>query len=64
MLFFGDDKVKMTRKPGMEGKSGRVHRGRLKMRKKYEKGTEKKTREPPVFEFEGEVTFLRLALVS
>ena len=38
-----------------EGKSGRVHRGRWKIKTKYEKGTEKVSREPPVVEFGGEV---------
>ena len=32
------------------------------MKKKLEKGTEKIRREPPIFEFGGEVTLVRLAL--
>ena len=34
------------------------------MKRKYEKGTDMTRREPPVFEFEGEVTLVRLALTS
>ena len=33
------------------------------MKKKYEKGTEKIRREPPVFEFGGEMTFVRFVLL-
>ena len=51
LLLFDDNKVKMARKQG-------------KIKRKEEKGTEKRRRKPPVFEFGGEVTLVRLALYS
>ena len=39
-----------------------MHRGRYKMKRKSEKGTEKIRREPPAVNSGGEVTLVRLAL--
>ena len=41
LLLFGDDRIKMARKPGKKvdtgGKSGRVHRRRENMKMKYKR---------------------------
>ena len=63
LLFFGDNKLKMARKPGKKQKEnpvGYTGKGKRWKGNRRRRGTENIKREPPVFEFGGEVTLVRL----